>query len=168
MLKKILLLTLFLPLLLIPIYAQETNEIPSWIKVVAGAWANDGITDSEYKDAMQFLIDVNVIQVGNSGYISEEEFQRQLDQQEEEFEEKLEEQTAKLRQARQNDSQEWTTLSNEYDQELTDLKKSSDEKYDKMVEEKNQSHDDEIKEYTDLIHERNATIEELKQQLKNN
>ena len=53
-----------LPLLIIPVYAQETqNEIPSWIKVVAGAWYNGEITDSEYKDAQEFLIENGIFDV---------------------------------------------------------------------------------------------------------
>lgn len=58
---------LLIPLLVVSINAQiDTNTeslIPSWIKVVAGAWANDEITDSEYKDAQEFLIENGIFKV---------------------------------------------------------------------------------------------------------
>lgn len=56
---------LLIPLLVVSINAQIDPEpvIPSWIKVVADAWANDGITDSEYRDAMGFLIEAGIIQI---------------------------------------------------------------------------------------------------------
>ena len=58
---------LFIPLLLIPAFAQEDNKfgdgIPSWIKAVANAWGTDQISDSEYKNAMAFLIEYGIIQI---------------------------------------------------------------------------------------------------------
>ncbi len=44
--------------------AQESeNTIPSWIKAVANAWGTDQITDLEYKNAMEFLIEYGIIQI---------------------------------------------------------------------------------------------------------
>lgn len=60
--KKILFL-LLLPFLLIPAYAQQDTGIPSWVKVVAGAWANDEITDSNFQNTITFLIDNGIIQI---------------------------------------------------------------------------------------------------------
>lgn len=61
--KTKLLPLLLLPLLLIPVYAETENPIPSWIKAVANAWGTDQITDSEYRDAMGFLIEQGIIQI---------------------------------------------------------------------------------------------------------
>ena len=67
-------------------YAQESNEIPKWVKASAEWWANDKISDDEYIEALEFLIDSNIIQLGNSEYrgISEmeQEFQAKFDAQE--------------------------------------------------------------------------------------
>ena len=42
---------------------SQTDTIPEWIKGVAGFWAEDKITDSEFIEALEFLIESNVIQV---------------------------------------------------------------------------------------------------------
>lgn len=56
-----------IPLMLIPAYAvQDTTSIPSWIKVVAEAWSNDKLTDTEFKEAITFLIDAQVIKIGTT------------------------------------------------------------------------------------------------------
>ena len=70
MLKKILLFTLFLPLILIPIYAQESeNIIPSWIKGVAAFWVEGNITDEKFIEVLEFLIENEVIQIEGYGKI---------------------------------------------------------------------------------------------------
>ncbi len=48
------------------ISAQETNEIPSWVKSVAGYWSEDRINDSEFIEALEFLIDNRVINLGDN------------------------------------------------------------------------------------------------------
>jgi len=65
----------FLPLLLIPVYAQETNNIliPSWVKGVANFWVEDKIDDGEFAEALEFLIDSNIIQLGDTVTVSEQE-----------------------------------------------------------------------------------------------
>lgn len=84
--KKILFL-LLLPLLLIPVYAQQDTPIPSWIKFVANAWVNDNLTDAEFREAMKFLIEQGIIPIDNvvttQETISDEEkrlFQLEIDQ----------------------------------------------------------------------------------------
>lgn len=72
--SSILILAVALTLVIIPVYAQETNEssfIPSWIKSVAGAWSNDGITDTEYQEAMIFLIEQDIIQINSTFSVSQ-------------------------------------------------------------------------------------------------
>jgi len=41
----------------------EAGFVPSWIKGIAGSWANNQISDTEFVNAIQFLVDENVIQV---------------------------------------------------------------------------------------------------------
>lgn len=66
--QKKIFLTLLLPLLIIPAYAQESTEsnvIPSWIKSIASAWGNDQLTDTEFTEALEFLIESKVIVLPN-------------------------------------------------------------------------------------------------------
>lgn len=66
--QKKIFLTLLLPLLIIPVYAQESTEsnvIPSWIKSIASAWGNDQLTDTEFTEALEFLIESEVIVLPN-------------------------------------------------------------------------------------------------------
>ncbi len=44
---------------------SQTDIIPVWIKDVAGFWAEGGITDSEFIETLEFLIESNVIQVND-------------------------------------------------------------------------------------------------------
>ena len=45
------------------VYADES--IPSWVKGVAGFWAEDKITDQEFIEAIEFLIESNIIQTND-------------------------------------------------------------------------------------------------------
>jgi len=45
------------------IYAQSQYDIPSWVKGVAGFWAEDKISDSEFGKGLSFLIDNGIIKV---------------------------------------------------------------------------------------------------------
>ena len=45
------------------ISAQSQYEIPSWVKGIAGFWAEDKITDSEFGEGLSFLIDNGIIKV---------------------------------------------------------------------------------------------------------
>lgn len=45
------------------ISAQSQYEIPSWVKGIAGFWAEDKITDSEFGEGLAFLIDNKIIEV---------------------------------------------------------------------------------------------------------
>lgn len=55
------------------IQAQESVEIPIWVKGVANFWVEDKIDDGEFAEALEFLIDNNIIQLGNSTTVSEQE-----------------------------------------------------------------------------------------------
>jgi len=62
--KKIFLFMILPLFLIIPVFAQEPDyAIPSWIKVVATAWGNGDLNDSEYRDAMIFLIEADIIKI---------------------------------------------------------------------------------------------------------
>lgn len=66
--QKKIFLTLLLPLLILPVYAQENtddNFIPSWIKSIASAWGNDQLTDTEFTEALEFLIESEIIILPN-------------------------------------------------------------------------------------------------------
>ena len=52
------------------IEAQE-EAIPDWIKGVAGLWAEDEITDLEFIDALEFLINQSIIQIDDSKQVQE-------------------------------------------------------------------------------------------------
>ncbi len=45
------------------ISAQSQYDIPSWVKGIAGFWAEDKITDSEFGEGLSFLIDNEIIKV---------------------------------------------------------------------------------------------------------
>lgn len=45
------------------VVSAQTESIPSWIKGVAGFWADDQISDGEFVDALEYLIEKGTIQV---------------------------------------------------------------------------------------------------------
>jgi hypothetical protein len=46
-------------------YAQSDSDIPPWVRVIVGAWYDGDISDTEYKGAMEFLIEAGIIQINN-------------------------------------------------------------------------------------------------------
>ena len=52
-------------ILLVPIAisAQQSYEIPAWVKGVAGFWVEDKISDNEFGEGLSFLIDNEIIKV---------------------------------------------------------------------------------------------------------
>lgn len=44
---------------------SQVELIPTWIKNVAGLWAEDKITDREFINALKFMIESDIIQVNN-------------------------------------------------------------------------------------------------------
>lgn len=66
--KRILLITAIIPLLFIPVFAQELesiddNLIPEWIKPTAAWWSEGKITDSEYLEGLKYLIEDGIIPI---------------------------------------------------------------------------------------------------------
>ena len=72
--QKKILLGVILPLfLIIPVDAQENTEsdlIPIWVKGVFGYWIEDKINDVDLIEALQFLIDSDIIKVGTNQIMS--------------------------------------------------------------------------------------------------
>lgn len=59
-------IVLFVPSSLV--FADDSNStfIPNWVKGVAGWWAEGKISDSDFQQAIQFLVNVGVIHVSNA------------------------------------------------------------------------------------------------------
>lgn len=57
---------MILPLLLIPAYAQEDSEIPSWVKKNMVFWGDDLLTDNEMVNMLQYLVDADIIKLGEN------------------------------------------------------------------------------------------------------
>jgi len=71
--KVVLLSLLILTVIgLTEIQAQEDIvEIPSWIKGVANFWIEGGIDDADFIEALEFLIDNNVIKLGENTVVED-------------------------------------------------------------------------------------------------
>ena len=52
---------------------KDIVEIPSWVKGVANFWVEDKIDDGEFAEALEFLIDSDIIQLGNTIAVSKVE-----------------------------------------------------------------------------------------------
>ena len=67
MLRKRLILAIFITGIslttVLTIHAQDEALIPSWIKNTAGFWVEDQISDSEFIQALQFMISNGIIQI---------------------------------------------------------------------------------------------------------
>ncbi len=56
---------------------SQNDTIPAWIKDVAGFWAEDKITDQNFIEALEFMINSNIIQIDDSQKIQELEKENQ-------------------------------------------------------------------------------------------
>lgn len=52
-------------------FAQTDVEIPPWVKGIANFWVEDKIDDGEFAEALEFLIDSDIIQLGNTEIMSD-------------------------------------------------------------------------------------------------
>ena len=61
---------LFISVLLVAVpsltYAQDEYEVPDWVKNTAGWWATDAISEKEFVNAIEFLVNEGVINVGEN------------------------------------------------------------------------------------------------------
>ena len=59
---------------------SQTDSIPTWIKGIAGFWAEDEITDAEFIEALDFLIESGIIKVNDPRVIELENENSELRQ----------------------------------------------------------------------------------------
>lgn len=50
----------------IPVFGQTDVEIPPWVKGVANFWVEDKIDDGEFAEALEFLIDSDIIELDSN------------------------------------------------------------------------------------------------------
>lgn len=131
------------------VYGAEHDEIiiPSWIKIIAGAWYNGELSDAEYVGAMEFLIEANIININGTN-------NAELEAEALEWKSKYETAESQRVSQSQSDAAAHQAL---YDE----TEKNADDRIKIIID----KHDTEISEYTDIIHQRDAEIEDLKKQL---
>ena len=76
---SVLAVSIFLLFIIPTIYAQST-EIPSWVKGVANFWAEGNIEDSEFGEAISFLIEQGILKVDMPQQVNSEELDRKISQ----------------------------------------------------------------------------------------
>ena len=114
-------------------FGQTNVEIPPWVKGVANFWVEDEIDDGEFAEALEFLIDSNIIQLGNTQVMS----QNQNDW-EEKYNTLLEEEnTEDTKHKSQIDKmmQEHSNVYLEINQKNFDLEKENDIRIEKIISE---------------------------------
>lgn len=144
-----------IPMLVIPVLAQETEDkpIPSWVKSVAGYWSEDKINDGEFIEALEFLIDNNVINLGENVFV--DNTMSELQEENTILKEKLEvSETNRVSQS-QSDAAQHKILYDKKDARYDKLKKD----YDERTEKDSQEYQSENQKLYD-------EIQELKKQLK--
>jgi len=161
LLNKKLLFLLLLPVLLIPVYAQEdTIEIPSWVKGVANFWVEDKINDVEFAEALEFLIDSNIIQLGITEYKGMSELEAEitkLTEEKTELQTKYDTQEVWWQGVSGKSEKDWGEQSAEYKQKLTD----NDTKWEGILEKKRTSYNTQAQEFIDEIRELKIEIQKL-------
>ena len=64
--KTILLFALVAAVATFPLAASaQSDAVPAWVKNTAGWWADDQISETEFVDSMEYLIDSGIIDVGS-------------------------------------------------------------------------------------------------------
>ena len=148
-------------MLIIPAFAQSDEDfIPSWVKGVANFWIEGGIDDTEFIEALEYLIDNSIINLGENVVV--DNTMSELQEENTILKEKLDNQEKDWQGQFFRSTKQHEVISNEYDQKLTVEKK----RYDDMVEQKGERYRQAIQEYDDLVHEKDIEIKELKKQLK--
>lgn len=116
---------------------SESGEIPSWIKGVANFWVEGGINDTEFIEALEFLIDKNVIKLGENPGNNSSELQKEYDI----LKEKYDEQYQVHREVLSGIKEQYENSNNKYNQETSSLKEEYEQKaiqlgneYDQMKE----------------------------------
>lgn len=65
-------------LFLVPTISAESTEIPSWVKGVANFWAEGNINDSEFGEAISFLIEQGIIVVNMPNQVNNSELEQKI------------------------------------------------------------------------------------------
>ena len=65
LLTALLLVVAFSLVMIYPSASAEGN-IPSWVKNTAGWWATDAISEDEFVNAIEFLINIGIINIANT------------------------------------------------------------------------------------------------------
>ena len=141
-------------------FGQTDVEIPSWVKGVANFWVEDKINDGEFAEALEFLIDSNIIQLGDTQVMS----QNQIDW-EEKYNTLLEEEnTEDTKHKSQIDKmmQEHSNVYLEINQKNFDLEKENDIRIEKIISE----WDNGKKEWQETYNKQQEKITELKTKIK--
>jgi len=126
----------------------EEPLVPAWIKILAGIWHDGGISDSEYIEAMEHLIESNIININGTNY-------DEMEAEAQEWKSKYDDAESRRVSQSQSDAATHQALYDETEKNADDrIKRNSD------------GHKVEIAEYTDIIHQRDAEIEDLKKQIK--
>ena len=121
-------------------YAQESIEIPTWVKSSAGWWAEDKLTDEEYIEGLEFLIDSDIIQLGNSEY-------RGISEMDQKFQEKFDAQEKTWQDNFSKSETSHGKVVQKLRDEIMDLGKSNDERIEKL----GKNHNTEINELNKII-----------------
>ena len=58
----------------------QQEEIPKWIQDVAGFWSNDSISDQEFVNAMEFLVEEGIMKIPSSNTAQAEEITKTLEE----------------------------------------------------------------------------------------
>ena len=67
--KTILLFALVAAVATIPLAASaQSDSVPAWIKNTAGWWADDQISETEFVNSMEYLIDSGIIDVSSENF----------------------------------------------------------------------------------------------------
>ena len=59
-------LTIAGSLMLLPVFAQTSDELPPWMKNTAGWWARGQISDSDFIQGMEFLVNQGIVHIPNT------------------------------------------------------------------------------------------------------
>jgi len=123
-------LVVILGLFLIPnISAQSDYSIPSWIKGVANFWVEGGIDDTEFIQALEFLIDNSIIKLGENVVV--DNTMSELQEENTLLKEKLEVSEANRVAQSQSDAAQHKILYDEKDARYDKLKSEYDERTEK-------------------------------------
>ena len=73
MIPKMMFLAFFILMLIVPVYAQESDsKIPEWVKPIAAWWVEGTLPDEAFIEAVTFLAENNIIQINSTPIVNEQ------------------------------------------------------------------------------------------------